>query len=62
MPNPKVFMEPDIWPDGAYVRWYYKPRKPRNLAAVVPPGAAAVPETAAIPVEVAVHDATTNNP
>ncbi len=61
-PDPKVFMEPDIWPDCAYVRWYYKPRKPRNLAAVVPPVAAAVPGTAAIHVAVTVHDATANNP
>ncbi len=61
-PDPKVFMEPDIWPDGAYVQWYYMPRKPRNLAAVIPAGAAAVPETAAIPVAVAVQDTTANNP
>ena len=25
--DPKVFLEPAIWPEGAYVRWYYEPRK-----------------------------------
>ncbi len=34
MHDRKVIMEPNIWPDGAYIRWHYKPRKPKNLAAV----------------------------
>ena len=25
--DPKVLLDPLIWPEGAFVRWYYEPRK-----------------------------------
>lgn len=30
-PDPSVFMNPEVWPEGAYVRWFHeKPRTPRH--------------------------------
>ena len=28
--NPKLFLKSELWPEGAYVRWFYEKRKEGN--------------------------------
>ncbi len=32
-----VFLNPDLWPEGTFVIWYYEPRKGQNQPAAVLP-------------------------